>query len=113
MATIDYVSEKIYSATRALAILPGDVRSRLYFAYLQFHVINKEDLPKELQDDFEWIIKKIQIYHKPPEYSKQDTLKASFLRMKNKTGTEIAKKIFDIYYKLNKRAISNTSSKIH
>ena len=55
MFPYDYALEKFGVAVRHLAIGPGDVRSRLWPAYLKFHVLQVHHIPEDLRADFEWV----------------------------------------------------------
>lgn len=87
-----------------LATGQGDVRSRLYFAYLRVGGLTKDDFPKEFQKDWEWIVSELTKYgptYKPNGDLWQGALEHTLDRIRNSTGRKIAEKIFDIGWRLN------------
>ena len=114
-----YASEKFSSAVYMLATGPGDVRSRLLHAWRgPLWVLTPEHLPKKLRKDFLWIKKQLYKYNEAwpgqiedlkrkeridPTFKKKfanhypDPVEATLGRIKNKTGAEIARRIFNIY----------------
>jgi hypothetical protein len=114
-----YASEKFLEAVYALATGQGDVRSRLLSAWSgHLWVLTPEHLPEKLRNDFLWIKKRLHKYHEDwpgqlkdlQEKEKIDPtfrekfawlypspVKATLSRIKNRTGSEIAARIFAIY----------------
>ena len=100
-----YVREKLFNAVHILAIGEKNVRSRLVNAYSTCHTLSPEDFPDEFQNDWKWVIKQLTksgpvLNHKGKMWigSVENTMSI----IKNKTGSKIAKKIFDLYCELNK-----------
>lgn len=94
-----YAQEKFSSAVRVLATGPGDVRSRLFGAYLHFHTVRPEDLPGNLRRNFRWIIRILT--RREPRYIVKGMIidgkvKASLAQMQNRTGAKIAERIVKI-----------------
>ena len=97
-----YANEKLTSAVHILAIGQGDVRSRLWHAYLEFHPLRKEDLPVDLQVDYEWILKQLTRYE-PNELelnAGRGVVQATLSRIKNSTGARIAQRIVELSSKI-------------
>lgn len=106
--SLTYAHEKLTSAVHILAIGPGDVRSRLWHAYLEFSPIRKDHLPVDLQSDYEWIIKQLTRYE-PNEIERlrmgKGMVQATLSRIKNSTGARIAQRIAELSSKVE-RALS-------
>lgn len=114
-----YASEKFLSAVYTLATGPGDVRSRLLHAWRgSLCVLTPEHLPEKLREDFLWIKHQLHKYYesRPGELEKlkqkeriypnfkekfsnlyPNPVEATLGRIKNKTGVEVARRIFNIY----------------
>lgn len=116
-----YALEKFFVAVQLLATGPGDVRSRLYNAYISFHPVRPEDLPEDLRGDYEWIHDQLTKYDEMypgqknslQQAGRKDLLPGSVLatlsRIKNRTGVKIADRIFKIYVELEERMASSRS----
>jgi len=98
-----YTEEKLIEAVYSLAAGDGDARSRLYQAYLKFHVLTTDSFPEELKADWNWVILRItekgplkDNHHNNTLGSVQNTLNG----IKNKTASKIASKIIDIFFAL-------------
>ena len=114
-----YASEKFLAAVHILATGRGDVRSRLLSAWEgPLWVLTPEHLPEKLRKDFLWIEKQLHRYSEDwpgqladlqtkekadPTFKEKfawlypNPVKATLSRIKNKTGSEIAIRIFAIY----------------
>jgi len=114
-----YASEKFMSAVHILAMGRGDVRSRLLSAWNgPLWVLTPEHLPEKLRKDFLWIEKQLHRYaefwpgqlkdlqkkERADNTFKErfahlypDPVEATLRRIKNKTGSEIAVRIFSVY----------------
>ena len=114
-----YASEKFLNAVYFLVIGKGDVRSRLLSAWEgSLWVLTPEHLPEKLRKDFLWVTKQLHRYSESwsgqlmelqqkeksdPTFKEkfaylyQDPVEATLQRIKNKTGSEIASRIFAIY----------------
>ena len=105
MKDFSYAREKLFDAVHVLATEPNNVRYRLIQAHRLFHPLRLEDFPKELKKDWEWVMKQLTKYgpvinHKGEVW--RGSVENTMGRIKNKTGTRIAGKIFDLYLELNK-----------
>jgi hypothetical protein len=90
-ARLSYAYTKFSEAVSELTVGEGDVRSRLYDAYLFLCRVALSDLPEELRNDFKWICDQLTKYE--PFYDRQSRLQATLLRIKNRTGAKIARRI--------------------
>lgn len=103
-----YARGKFGTAIRLLAIGKGDVRSRLYSAFLEFSPIQPErDLPGDLHDDYDWIMAQLTKYgYDPPSYWQEmgipyeGDVQATLKRIRRNTGAKIAERIYDIHLHL-------------
>lgn len=95
-----YAHEKLMMTIHSLATGPGDIRKRLSNAFQGFHTLKKEHFPKELQSDWEWVLKELK---KIGPIVREDgsvfrgSVEHTCSRIKNKTGVKITEKIYDIY----------------
>ncbi len=87
--------ERFEIAVQSLATGPGDVRSRLENAFLSIVVFQENDLPKEIQKDFSWVVKSLT--KKESRYLNEGSLHSTLAQIKNVTGSKIAKRIFAMY----------------
>jgi len=103
MFPYNYALEKLSNAVRILATGEGDVRSRLWPAYLEFHTLQVKDFPPDQQADYDWIMKEL-TKRKPRdqlerlEWANDGSVPANLRRMINRTGSRIARKICDLEY---------------
>jgi len=95
----NYALEKFTKAVYSLATGPGDVRSRLWDAYMDFHAVREKNIPEQLRKDFDWIMKMLT---KRESLYDEGRAKATLRRMRNQTGVKIAEKIYDFKYKLER-----------
>lgn len=98
MFPYSYALEKFEQAVETLATEPGDVRSRLYSAFLNILMVQSEDLPEELHADFEWI--RTVLTKKEERYPGQGKLAATIFSMRNSTGVKVAKRFVEIRSRL-------------
>ena len=105
MANMDYALEKFTVAVYRLATYPGDVRSRLYYAFESLAPVRTADLPEELQADFEWVLSRLTKH----ETEGQGKVWATLNRMRNATGVKIATRIVEIEAKLRTRLESGAT----
>lgn len=99
-----YAREKLLSAVEILSIFPDDVRSRINAAYQEFHPLTEKHFPDELKSEWEWIIKSITKFGPKLNYKNETvigTVENTMSKIRNKTGTEIAAKIFNLFYELH------------
>jgi hypothetical protein len=94
-----YAFEKFSLAVLELAIGKGDVRSRLYDAWLQFHTVSTNDLPIELREELNWI--NSMLTRCEASYPGESKVLATLRGMRNSTGQKIAYKIVSMTDKLN------------
>ena len=92
---VQYASEKFSQAVYYLAVGEGDVRSRLRNAYQEFHTVRGDELPAELRPCFEWICH--ELTKRPEKFPGQGRLDATLARIRNSTGSKIAKRIYDFH----------------
>lgn len=100
-----YAVEKLSNALTILAVGEGDVRSRLSSAFLEFHTLQPRDFPAALQADYEWIVQEL-TRRKPQdelerrEWARDGSVTANLRRMKNRTGSRIARRIIDLEHRV-------------
>jgi hypothetical protein len=56
MPDTDNLWNKLYQATHVLATGRGDIKERLHGAALALALLQREDLPRELQDEFSQLV---------------------------------------------------------
>ena len=88
-----YALGKFSAAVYLLSIGPGDVRSRLFKAFLELHPVTEQDLPGNLRRDYRWIHH--QLTKREPLHD-EGKLLATLKRMRNSTGVRLAKRIVDL-----------------
>ena len=103
-----YALEKLAAAVHCLAVGPGDVRSRLWDAFLSFHPLTEDDLPAELRPDYRWVLH--ELTKREPQYQvwcspsqslvMEGRVPANLRRMRNSTGSKIAERICAMYWRL-------------
>ena len=91
-----YASEKLTRSVRLLAVLPGDVRSRLLHAFMEFHPLKEADFPPELQKHFRWVMKELtkrgpMLNHKGEVY--RGSVEHTLSHIRNSTGAKIAERL--------------------
>jgi hypothetical protein len=100
-----YAEAKFVEAVHELTLGIGDIKERVKCAYFKFHILSKNDFPKHLKDDYEWIITKLT--KKPAlkaKYSKtiiSGSIDQTMHHMKRKTALKIAEKIVYLKTKLS------------
>ncbi len=87
---LSYSLEKFDQAVYLLAVGPGDVRSRLKRAYIEFWAVQEKDIPGDLLEDFRWIKKELT---KREPVAKEGSVIATLEKMQNRTGVKIAERI--------------------
>ena len=92
-----YALQKLELAILLLATGQGDVRSRLNTAYIrELHVLREEDFPEPLRLQWIWIKRKLTSASPLRDENGSVTvgsLHRTLKRMRNSTGSEIAKRI--------------------
>lgn len=100
-----YVREKLFDAVYALAVGQKDVRSRLVNAYLACHTLRPKDFPDEFQDDWKWVVRQLTRHGPVLNYKGEvsiGSVENTMSIIKNRTGSKIARKIFDLYCAMNR-----------
>lgn len=102
-----YAKEKLNSAIKILAIGKGDVRSRLWDAYLVFHTLQESNFPHEFIKDYKWIMSELTKFNPDEDYTEEGIVPATLRRIKNSTGSKIALRLYELnssidYYHKNK-----------
>lgn len=108
-STYKYAYEKFVAALESLATRTGDVRERLAGAYFHFHTVRDKHLPGYLQHDYQWVLKQLMRYDPvvgPDGIVIRNSLDETLRRIRKSTGTKIAKRIFEIYWHLNRLNIA-------
>lgn len=92
-----YALQKLELAIDDLAIGSGDVRSRLNLVYRDhLHVLREADFPDNLRPDWSWIMRKMtRLPARRDEHGNImiGSVERTLRRMRNSTGTQIAKRI--------------------
>jgi len=91
-----YADEKLSRAVRLLAVLPGDVRSRLLHAFMEFHPLKEADFPPKLQKHYRWVMKQLTkrgpvFDHKGEVY--RGSVEHTLSHIRNSTGAKIAERL--------------------
>lgn len=98
-----YAKGKLRETIYSLAIGPEDIRNRLFQTHQGFFNLNKEQFPKKLQSDWDWIHKELTKFG-PLKREDGSIFRGSVehtcSKIQNKTGVKIAKKILEIYLSL-------------
>jgi len=91
-----YVEQQLRETIYSLATGPGDIRQRLAQSFQGFFILKKEQFPKELQADWEWVRTELTKFG-PIKRDNGSIFRGSVehtcSKIKNKTGVKIAKKI--------------------
>lgn len=88
-----YARDKLSMAVYALATGYGTLRSRLFDAYLEFHVLTSDDFPSSLRPDFEWIKRGLT---KRQPHSDEGKVRATLRGMRKAKAMEIAVRISNL-----------------
>jgi hypothetical protein len=98
-----YVARRLNNVLECLATEPGDIRERLATAYdADLRVLNESDIPSEHLGKWRWIMKELTKYG--PLYNWNRTridvgsVPNTLSRVRNATGTKIAKAIYELYW---------------
>jgi hypothetical protein len=94
----DYALEKLAAAVHSLAVGPGDVRSRLYSAFVDIFILTPEDFPPSFRRRYRSIRYQLS---KRQARGREGRVVATLSRMRNSTGSTIARKIVDLYDRLD------------
>ena len=101
----DYVYEKLRAALESLATGAGDVRARLYNAFLNIHTLQESDFPEHLRPDFRWVWSQLNKF--PPSYSADGKLvhgsaEETLAKIRNATGVKIAKQLLSLCHHIER-----------
>ena len=97
LAAAESVVERLYLSVHHLATARGDVRSRLIGVGTTLAPLLEREFPKELRSDYRWVM--AQLTHYEPVYN-EGRIEATMKRIKNATGEKIAKRVFEMYSKV-------------
>ena len=98
----NYAKSELREAVKILATGEKDVRKRLC-SIAGIIKLNDNNFPTELRMEWKWILENLT--KKEPEYLKNDKMLFSSIEntmrnMKNRSGSVIAEKIVNLYFKL-------------
>lgn len=94
----DLSLEILGQAVRALAVEPGDIRSRLLTASHWLRDVDPSDLPAGIRDDLNWVID--MLMRRQPRVPVEGRLQASLATMPARTGIRLAERIVSIERRL-------------
>jgi hypothetical protein len=94
MATLDYVWEKLYQATHGLAVGQGNIKERLFNAFLSLNVLHDDDFPAELQESFGALVE--QITRVEPRGG-EGTIQATINTIDDDEAAQMAETIVSLY----------------
>jgi hypothetical protein len=103
MTDLGYAREKLFVAIETMATGPGDVRERLVDAFMSFHTLREDDFPIELQEDWKWVIGQLTRFGPVLDHNGEiykGSVEHTMQRIRRGTGSKIAKRILQLYYKL-------------
>ena len=102
---VAYAREKIGVAADRLATGTGNIKERIFQAYLSFHTLSLEDFPEELQEEWSFIINTLTsvdaTYDTKGEVTK-GKVENSLLEMDEVTCQDVASNIIELDKKLKK-----------
>jgi len=105
MQEYDYCIEKLMNAIETLATHSGNVKERLWYVYLDIHMLQPQDFPKDLQNRWDGIIKSLTKYGPwVNEFSGevyQSSVENTLRRIRKSTASKIAKEIYEIYWAIS------------
>jgi len=104
MSRYSYTNEKLFQAIEILATGRGDVRARLWPAFLAVHTLTIDNFPEDLRDDWQFIYDNLTKYE--PIYNHEGkvsvgSVQNTLRRIKNKTGSKIAEKFFNLFCEMS------------
>ncbi|BCB26999.1 hypothetical protein SKTS_18850 [Sulfurimicrobium lacus] len=91
-----YADEKLSRAVRLLAVLPGDVRSRLLNAFMEFHPLTEADFPPKLRKHYRWVMKQLTKRGPMLDYKGEvyrGSVEHTLSHIRNSTGAKIAERL--------------------
>ena len=98
-----YAYDNLSAAIQVLASGEGDVRSRLEIAFDSFRVLQIHHFPLGLQKDWEWVMKQMTRYgplNRANDRELMSPVHHTMIKIKNKTGVKIAKKVVYLFFQL-------------
>jgi hypothetical protein len=96
-ARLSYAKDKFNYAVYLLAVGPGDVRSRLKRAFIDFKPVQDQDIPDDLLEDFRSIVKELKKFE---PVVRAGGVIAAPKRIQNRTGVKIAERIYNLAARL-------------
>jgi hypothetical protein len=100
-----YTVEKMTNALACLATHPGDARKRVTSAYHCIHTLDETDFPPECQKDWNWVLAELTKCGPLRSHSGEiirGAVENTMLNRRNKTASEIAMKIYELYWQISK-----------
>ena len=85
-----YAQEKFYTAVSGMAKSSASLRTRIFNAYLSFHVLRPDEMPEDLREDYKWIMDQLT---KSEAEGDEGKVQASLKKMDDETAQIIAEKI--------------------
>lgn len=95
MLDLLYPKEKLTTAVSIMATHPGDIKDRLFKAFLEFHTIGNE-MPKPFRNEYEWIVQELTKVGDDVDGRVLATLKT----MTDDHALEIASRIVDLAFQM-------------
>lgn len=98
-----YAKEKLGAAVQSMVSDPGDIKTRLWHAFLIFHTLSEKDFSDEYKD--EWTFIHSTLTKEEPSYDKNGNLTTGRVEntlkvLDERTCQVIAEKIASLSYKL-------------
>jgi hypothetical protein len=90
-ASCRYAQEKLAAAICSLQLGPGDIHSRLYSAFMSFHVLQPRHFPAPLGTHFAWIMS--ELTSRPARHRLQGSVNASLAGMRKDRAVRIAERL--------------------
>lgn len=94
-----YALEKLGAAIDELAVGEGDVRTRLEAACISIAAVSEDDFPESLRKDFKNIVEALTKH--PGRHRQEGAVHRTLARMRNSTGSKIARRILDLESRLD------------
>lgn len=95
---LSYAQEKFSNAVFLLATGKGNIKDRLFYAFLEFRPVMEDDLPVELREEYSQIK---HCFTNIKSVGNEGNLIATLKKMKPGRAAEIAKQIYDFMNKIN------------
>ncbi len=96
-----YALEKLSTAVRCLIVGEGDARSRVLLAYRAFGYLALDQFPPTAQEEYQQIINELTKRDPEGEWEEREwaeygPAQANLRRMKNRTASKIAERIYNL-----------------